>query len=167
MSRVLVILLIFFMNSSLADEELDESQSSFYRENLLEIMAYGFGAAEAIADIGEKSDDGKIRSKHEPDVYLSVVTETVGEISTKRIKKVSNETILAELNVTKSTFTIPFGGTLSTLTKEYVISFLGEPAEKSSNEYRYYVPSHIEDNILIITFEKEKAKSIKWVWWEP
>lgn len=166
MTRAIIFLLILFANFSSAGEWLDEASNALHQENLLEIMAYGFGAAEAITNIGEKSDGGKIGSDHEPNVFLPIIIETIGGISVKRVKKESNETILAELNVTRGTFTIPFGGTLSTLTKEYTISSLGEPAENSPNEFKYYVPSHMDDIILIITFEKEKAKSIKWVWWK-
>lgn len=154
--------MLFIVNVSLADDDM----SKFQRENLFELMAYGAGVAEAITDLGEKSYKQKSGFAQGIEYEFSIVTETVSGISTKTVKKQSGELVPMELEVNKLNFSLPFGGTLSSLTAEEIISNLGEPAERSATEFKYFVPSHMDDNVLIISFEKEKAKSIRWVWWE-
>ncbi len=154
--------MLFIVNASLADDDMSE----FQRENLFELMAYGAGVAEAITDLGEKTHKQKNGFAHGEEYAFSVVTETVSGISAKTVQKQSGELVPMELEVNKLSFRLPFGGTLSSLTAEEVISTLGQPAEKSITEFKYFVPSHMDDYVLIIAFEKEKAKSIRWVWWE-
>jgi hypothetical protein len=161
MYKMFFILLVLFVSSASAEDELVEKRTSFQRESLYELMAYGLGVAEGITDLGEKSYNKISGFEHGEKYSRTVVTETVNGITTK---KFSGAVFPAELFVTKKNLMVPFGGTLSSLTVESVISSLGPPAEQSANELKYHVPSHMDDYILVFTFEKDKAKSISWVW---
>lgn len=141
-----------------------EEKSAFFLEVKLELMSFGFGVSEGVAGLGKKSDGGLHIPQAEPKASLPITIESVPGIFITTIDNLAGEIMLSRLVVTKPQLRLPFGGTVASLSKQQLISSLGQPDKVSENTLSYYVPSYSGSDTVNFVFSESKATAIEWVW---